>query len=300
MPLVKYKDISFRGSTLAIIEQANEIIAEYVADGYDLTLRQLYYQFVARDIIPNKQSEYSRLGSIINDARLAGLIDWGHITDRTRNVRSNSHWNDPASIMRSAAASYKIDKWERQPVRIEVWIEKDALAGVFDRVCRELDVPLFSCRGYTSQSEMWAAAQRMQKHADFGQEPVILHFGDHDPSGIDMTRDIADRLELFMGGTEVNRLALNMEQVEEFNPPPNPAKTTDSRFKAYIVEYGAESWELDALDPRTLSTLVEDTVARFRDDDLWDEAVAEEQEAIDLLNKAARNWHTIADDLRGK
>ena len=160
-------------------------IAEYAAQGYDLTLRQLYYQFVSRDLLPNRQSEYKRLGDIINDARLAGLVDWEAIVDRTRNIRALSHWSDPASIVKAAANSFAVDKWADQPKRVEVWIEKDALVGVFEPVCEELDVPLFSCRGYTSQSEVWGAAQRLEKYLMADQEVVILHIGDHDPSGLD-------------------------------------------------------------------------------------------------------------------
>ena len=78
-----FKATKFRASSLAIIDQANEIIDEYQADGYDLTLRQLYYQFVARNLIPNSQSEYNKLGTAINNGRLAGLIDWDAIKDRT-------------------------------------------------------------------------------------------------------------------------------------------------------------------------------------------------------------------------
>jgi hypothetical protein len=84
MPIIKYKDFNFRSASLSVIELANSIIAEYQAQGYDLTLRQLYYQFVARGIIPNSDAEYKKLGSVINDGRLAGLIDWDSITDRTR------------------------------------------------------------------------------------------------------------------------------------------------------------------------------------------------------------------------
>src|SRR5215467_8357308 len=156
------------------------------------------YQFVSRDPLPNRQSEYKRLGDIINDARLAGLVDWGAIVDRTRNIRALSHWSDPAAIVEAAANRFAVDKWADQPRRVEVWIEKDALVGVFEPVCDELDVPLFSCRGYTSQSEVWGAAQRLERYLMAGQEVVILHFGDHDPSGLDMTRDIRERLRLFL------------------------------------------------------------------------------------------------------
>lgn len=286
---------NFAPSTLAVIDHANAIIAEYVDQGYDLTLRQLYYQFVSRDLIPNKQSEYKRLGSIVNDARLAGLIDWNAIADRTRNLRSLAHWSDPSEIVEAVADQFRMDKWATQPYRVEVWIEKDALVGVFERVCHELDLPLLSCRGYTSQSEMWGAAQRLRRHAAAGKDVLILHFGDHDPSGIDMTRDIAERLTLFEAPLDVRRLALNMPQVEEYEPPPNPAKETDSRFMGYIKTYGDESWELDALEPNVLAQLVRDEVFSIRDVDAWAAAVEEEDEHRRLLQAVSNRWDAVAD-----
>jgi hypothetical protein len=277
MPKIRYQEQRFSASSRALIDTANKIIADYQAQGFDLTLRQLYYQFVARDIIANQQSEYKRLGSVINDARLAGLIDWHAIVDRTRNLRRNSHWNTPGEIVQSCAEQFQLDKWATQQYRVEVWIEKDALVGVVEQTCAPLDVPYFSCRGYTSQSEMWEAAQRLHKYArSYDQTPVIIHLGDHDPSGLDMTRDITDRLALFMGGMEVNRIALNMSQIEEFNPPPNPAKITDSRAAAYIALHGDESWELDALDPAQLAELIQSTVEKYRDDGAWEVVKAKE------------------------
>src|SRR5208337_2838972 len=153
MPKIKYQEINLRKDSLALIDVCNKIITEYTAAGYILTLRQLYYQLVSRDVIANKQSEYKRVGSIVNDARLAGLIDWDALEDRTRNVRSIAHWDSPEQIIAAVADQYAIDKWEDQNVRPEVWIEKDALVGVIERICNELDVAYFSCRGYTSQSE---------------------------------------------------------------------------------------------------------------------------------------------------
>jgi hypothetical protein len=283
---ILYTPRKFGKSSIAIVEQANTIIDEYAADGYDLTLRQLYYQFVSRDLLRNTQKEYKRLGSIINDARLAGLIDWDRITDRTRNLQSLSHWDSPGDIVHACAKQFRFDKWAAQPLRIEVWIEKEALAGVFERICNELDVPFFSCRGYVSQSEMWAAAQRLKAYTP-KQKAVILHFGDHDPSGIDMTRDIQDRLKLFRCRVDVHRLALNMDQVEEYEPPPNPAKATDARFNGYQSEHGDESWELDALDPPVLAALVRDWVEERRDAAAWADSEEDEQEARKRLLKAA-------------
>ena len=298
MPKIKYINRRFSAESLKMIDKANEIIAEYEAQGFQLTLRQLYYQFVARDLIPNNQKSYKNLGSVINDARLAGLIDWSHITDRTRSLKQNSHWRTPGDIINSAAASYRIDLWARQSYRPEVWIEKDALIGVIEDVCEQLDVPYFSCRGYTSQSEMWVGGQRIKSWVkSSAQTPVIFHFGDHDPSGKDMTRDIVDRLELFTGGVKLERLALNMDQVERYSPPPNPAKITDSRSTAYIAEFGNESWELDALEPRVIADLITKSVDALKNKKVWKEDEKRMEEEKKLLEKAAEQWDMIAQRL---
>jgi hypothetical protein len=294
MPKIKYKDFNFRPSTLGIINKANDIIAEYAAQGFDLTLRQLYYQFVSRDLIPNTQKDYKNLGSIVNDARLAGLIDWETIVDRTREVRTLSHFDGPEEIIEACSAQFNLDRWEGQPYRPEVWIEKDALVGVFERVCRELDVPLLSCRGYTSQSEMWGASQRMLRYKRERQKPVVFHFGDHDPSGKDMSRDILDRLEMFTRGEmKFERLALNMDQVEKYEPPPNPAKITDSRANAYIAEFGGESWELDALEPAVLEALVRDAIEGIVDEKKMARASAEQEGHRAMLSKIAERYTEV-------
>jgi len=160
MPRIAYIEKRFSRKNYQLIDTVNGIIDEYLDAGFDLTLRQLYYQLVARDIIPNSQKEYKRLGDVVSEARLAGHIDWNAIVDRTRNLRGGSHWNEPQSIILSATRSYAIDKWAAQPNRVEVWVEKDALIGVIEHACQPLDVNCFSCRGYTSQSEMWVAAER--------------------------------------------------------------------------------------------------------------------------------------------
>ena len=297
MPKIKYQDIDIGPARLSVIAKANEIIAEYRAQGFDLTLRQLYYQFVARALIANKQSEYKKLGDIINDARLAGLVDWLAIVDRTRNLKSISAWESPESIVEAVAQQYKIDLWETQPHRVEVWIEKDALVGVIEDICTELRVPYFSCRGYTSQSEMWSAAQRLIRYEGEGQKPIILHFGDHDPSGKDMSRDIADRLALFGTGAEVRRLALNMDQIDQYNPPPNPTKLTDSRADGYIAEFGHESWELDALEPAVIADLVRNEVDAIRDDEKYDEAKEREETEKSQLEAIHQRYDDVTEFL---
>lgn len=287
-----YREINFRPSSLQLIEQVNAIILEYQEMGYSLTLRQVYYQLVARDVIPNNERSYKNLGSLISDGRMSGLIDWEAIEDRTRNLKKNSHWSSPGSIIYSAARSFAYDKWEDQDNYVEVWVEKDALVGIVGQVCDELDIPYFSCRGYVSQSEMWAAAQRLEDMA--GNKNIhILHLGDHDPSGKDMSRDICDRLELFGVSVEFDRIALNYDQIEEYGPPPNPTKLSDSRATGYIAEYGYECWELDALRPDVIDALIRDKVTDLCDLDLLQAARDREEKSRETLNTVARNWSKI-------
>lgn len=292
MPKIAYKDVKFRSDSLALIDTANSIISEYDADGYDLTLRQLYYQLVARGYIENTMNSYKRVGNIINDARLSGLIDWYSVTDRTRNLRRNSHWDSPGEIIRSAVSQYAIDLREDQPNYIEVWVEKEALVEVVAKACIDLDVPYFACRGYVSQSEMWAAARRFKQRAGEGKEPHIIHLGDHDPSGIDMTRDISERMELFEAYTEVHRIALNLDQINTYNPPPNPAKITDSRCSGYMKVYGDESWELDALNPKAIKDLIQSEIAVLTD---WDRLEVKREEE-ETQKKTLQKYADLADE----
>lgn len=297
MPKICYVERRFSSESQRIVDRANAIIFEYERQGFDLTLRQLYYQFVSRDLLPNTPESYKRLGSIINDARLAGRVDWHRIEDRTRGVEAITSWSSPSSIIDACARQFKIDLWESQPYYPEVWIEKEALAGVFEGVCRELRLPYLSCRGYTSQSEMWRAAQRLEQASNRGKQPIIFHFGDHDPSGIDMSRDIQDRLWMFMGGTDFHRLALNMDQVETYQPPPNPAKITDSRSNVYIARFGDESWELDALNPTILAGLVRTAVGSIIDQSAWDAAKEEEDRYRQQIGLVSHNWNNVVTQL---
>ena len=290
---------NFRAGSLEVIAQANVIIDEYKRQGFSLTLRQLYYQFVARNYIENNQRSYKRLGSIINDARLAGMIDWDSIEDRTRNLEKPSTWNSPADIISSSARCYQENLWNAQDLYVEVWIEKDALIGVIEYVCEEWRVPYFAGRGYVSQSEEWRAGRRFSyQWRKKAKNSVIIYLGDHDPSGIDMTRDHVDRLEMFThyhDYIDVHRLALNYDQVEEYDPPPNFAKESDSRFEQYARIYGDECWELDALEPTVISDLVSGAISERVDVDRWQEAIDEESENKSLLETVYENWDDVSE-----
>lgn len=288
MPRICYTEKKFRTKALHRIAQANVIITDLDQQGYKLTLRQLYYQFVARGLLDNTMREYKNLGIVINDARLAGRIDWDAIEDRTRKLEKLSHWDCPADIINASAEQYRRDKWEEADVRIEVWVEKDALVSVIGRTAERFDVAYMSTRGYGSQSEMWGAAQRFEHYVNNGQRVVLLHLSDHDPSGVDMTRDIDDRLNKVFGvPVDVQRIALTMAQVRQYSPPPNPAKTTDSRAAAYIDQYGDKSWELDALHPSVIDQLIADAIMGMRDDDIWRNAMDQQNEEQEVLRGLA-------------
>lgn len=345
MPKLIYEKWEPGEDALDVIARVNKILDEYAAQDFDLTLRQLYYQFVALDWFPddrrwrqipdtkrwvrdlngtkNADPNYKWLGDIVNRGRLRGLIDWDRIVDRTRALAGLNHFNDPEHMLRRSLDWFHIDRWEAQDFYLEVWIEKEALAGVIEPVCNELDVNFFSCRGYTSQSEMWGAGQRLLRQIEEGKEVRILHLGDHDPSGMDMSRDIEERLLKFLAidhwrfkmrgasadSTEpsldyikdrfkLNRLALNWHQIEEYGPPPNPAKLTDARAANYVREFGYESWELDALEPPVLARLIRDAVEEHRDEDLWVEACEREQEFLEQLREAQERWPEVVEFLR--
>ena len=292
---IQYIEKRFSKTSVTIIAHANTIIREYSKQGYILTLRQLYYQFVARDLIENKQSEYKRLGSIIADGRLAGLIDWDSIEDRGRKVNRPSTWGDPSEIIETCAQQFKLDLWAGQEFRPEVWIEKEALLSIAEAACEPLRVPYFACKGYVSQSAMWAAgAKRITRYIKDGQIPVIIHLGDHDPSGIDMTRDIFDRLDMFASQPiEVSRIDLPMHTVGDHNPPPNPAKITDSRFQTYAAKHGDESWELDALSPKVLVNLIQGKILEMRDDKKWSVLYGQENDEKATLAAIAENYDLV-------
>jgi hypothetical protein len=296
MAKICFQDKEFRQNTLALINKCNVILERYHAAGYDMTVRQVYYQLVSADEIENSEKSYNKIQLLLNDARLAGLVDWDFIVDRTRNLRELSTWDSPEQILQGALNGFRIDKWASQTYRPEVWIEKDALVGVFERTCNDLQVPVLSCRGYASLSEMFEAGYRRFNRYNRGDQiPYILHFGDHDPSGIDMSRDIVNRLALLskVGQPKFDRLALNMNQVEQYDPPPNPAKITDTRARDYIIKFGGSSWELDALEPDVLNTIIRENILAVRDERLWEEAVEEENHHKETLSRIAENYDEI-------
>lgn len=286
MTCICYVPKTFSKPHQQILEWVEEVLEEY--KGYRLTVRQMFYQLVARDLIKNDDRNYKRIADVINDGRLAGVLPWDGFEDRGRSLKGWETFAGPGPALADRVVEYKMDLWRTQPYRPEVWVEKQALEGVIGEICSELRVDFYSTKGYNSQSEQWKAGRRMARRIQAGQTPIVFHLGDHDPSGIDMTRDNRERLSLFAGvPITVVRLGLNMSQIEQYAPPPNYVKVNaygeyaDSRAKAYVDEFGTEeSWELDALSPRVIHDMIRENVLRLRDEELWDEAL--EQETNDI------------------
>lgn len=286
-----YTSINFGGAKRERVLQVAAVAEEYLAKGYRLTVRQLYYQLVARGLVENNMRSYQQVVIATVDARMCGVVDWDAVEDRTREFLDRSHWAGPASLVRACAEQYHEDLWRGQAARVFVVIEKEALAGVLQPVCHGLDVPLLPARGYASVSVLREfALERLQRAAE--PRCVLLHLGDHDPSGLDMTRDLEARLRVFAPAVTltVKRVALNMNQVEEVNPPANPAKQTDSRFEAYRRDFGDKSWELDALTPEYLEKLVTREVKHFIEPQAW-------QRAERRVRQGRAKLATVADEL---
>lgn len=284
----------FTTAHLWVIKEANKIIEEYGEQGYKLTLRQIHYQFVARDLYENTQANYKRLGNILDAARKAGRVDWDAIEDRTRTLRRIPVWNTPEKALEKIQRSFKLDPWDEQPTlrRIEVWVEKDAAVGIVEPTCNALRVPFFSCRGYSSSSGLYEAGKRLAAFRGAGYETLILYLGDHDPSGVQMTQSTDDKVSLFAGHVvEFRRIALTMDQIDEHRPPANFVKETDSRTKWYVEEFGTEDcWELDALGPRTVDEIIRSHIEPLIDQAAWDATMKREEEHLATLSEIISNW----------
>ena len=284
-----FREKKFGADALARIAAANKIIAKYESQGLRLTLRQLYYQFVVANLIKNEEKAYKNLGGLISDARLAGLIDWNAIEDRVRQPVVWQSFNDPGAAVEYAIERYCLDPWREQSNYVELWVEKDALAGVLRPIASEYHVTMMVNRGYSSQSAMFESAQRFRQHNQ--KDCTLIYLGDHDPSGEDMVRDIRDRLSMFRVDVAVEKLALTMAQVEEYDPPPNPAKMSDSRAQRYVEEHGRSSWEVDALPPETLRELITARLSLLVDAEERDRVTAQEETDRAALQKMAKKLH---------
>lgn len=276
------------------MSKKDKLIAEtkHVISQYDtrLTLRQIYYRLVSAHIIKNSMNEYKYLSKVLVDARLNRQVPFRAIEDRTRGaVGGDVELQDPdESIGRAirrvkeAYRYYSVPHWLNQDTYVEVWLEKEALSGIFSGVTDGESVTLCTCRGYPSLTFMYEAYARLSNIAD-GRQIQILYFGDFDPSGEDIYRHVKDMFDTFGISAEFEKIAITQDQIKKYNIPPMPTKRSDARSAGFIAEHGDIAVELDALDPDVLEKLIEDSITDYFDDDIYTETMKKQKEDRDYI-----------------
>ena len=289
----RFQDVKFSPEAQLAVDRICGVAEDYMRQGYRLTVRQVHYQFVRNNWYRNTKENAKKLEGLIGKARLAGLLDWDAIEDRGRVTHEVGTWPCMADYLQSLNDAYRRGKWKQQPRYVEVMVEKQALQGVLLPVCQRWEVPFTANKGYSSMSSLYERGKYIQSMRDVEKKEVhVIYLGDHDPSGIDMTRDVQERLELFSDGpVTVHRVALNRDQVDHWELPENPAKMSDSRADAYVAEHGESSWELDAIPPSGLVELLEESITRLVDMKQWDADV-------DLQNRERDRLQDVVEEFR--
>ncbi len=293
-----------------VIDHITAIIDDFVGQGYILTLRQLHYQLVAGNLIVNHDKTYKKLGQIVTDCKYAGIIDWNHIEDRGR-IPYLPYWVvDVPDALNDTIGQYRLNRQLGQDNELELWTEKDALSGILRRSTKKYHIQLVVNKGYTSSSAIYRAYQRIVRSIQDGRKFTLLYFGDHDPSGLDMIRDIRVRLEemlkngrhfgeLFQDEIEITDwfevlpIGLTKKQIRKYKLPPNPTKMSDARSENYIKEHGKVCWEVDALNPKTLTEIVETNITKIIDVKMYKDMLEDEKVDRARLTKIVENLDTI-------
>lgn len=251
------------------------------------TLRQLYYRAVSLGLLRPEQSEYKRLGTLMTRAREIGKFPRTWIVDHTRATLKPSSWSGLNDYTDTVRRSYRKDYWASLEHHVEIFVEKDAIAGTIQPVTGENDVALRVCRGYSSVSFAGEIADEWSEI----RKPIFAYYlGDYDPSGFDIERDLREKLERYSGkvcrgdvenpgrdGFAWNRLGVRLEDFDEFDLVRLPLKTDDRRCKGFIAEHGASGAEVDAIPPTELRRRVEQAINDHIDVDRWNKLIRVEE-----------------------
>ena len=274
--------------TISIV---NEIISQY---DIKLTVRQIYYRLISDPYVlfQNTKSRYTQFDKILVVARERGEVDYTKIEDRTRKALGGDYgFDNPQEFLTSEIdylkncwQVYKTEIWTNQDYKLEIWVEKDALANLINQVAEGFRVVVFPSRGYTSYTKVMECLERLEGYSD--KKRVVLHLTDHDPSGIQMTRDLENRLSSYGGDSiQIKRIGLTYDQVREFNLRPNPVKKKDTRAIEYISRFGSDCWELDALPPSELQNLVKESIEKYIDVGSWNDRFKEVEKGKNWLRE---------------
>jgi len=270
-----------------VVGFVNEILSQY---RMPLTLRQIFYRLVSNYSYPNKKSSYNQLSKQLVKAREKGHSDDNRIEDRSRTfLGGDNGFDSPEGFLKhqisrfmASPELYSRKLWTSQPEFVIVWIEKDALSRVVFNIADTYNVVTAPSRGYASYTYIKKAIERFPDN----NQIIVLHFADHDPSGLDMTRDLQDRFNSYSSReVTVERIALSHDQVQRYDLAPNPTKTLDPRYQSYVSEFGNECWELDAIEPNELQRLVDGAILKHIDAKIWNNTITKQKEERQKLEK---------------
>jgi len=274
-----------------VISAVRKVLSEY---NFNLTIRQIYYRLVSDpyNLFPNTRSSYTYFDKLMVKAREEEEIDEDRIEDRTRKIiggegdifdkTPEEHLKGVLEYLKEADLYYSLKMWTNQEFNLEIWIEKDALAGLVSREANPYHIITFPCRGFSSYTKIKEGILRLNRDS---KKAIILYFGDHDPSGIQMVEDLKNRFLRYGGDVEIKKIALTIEQVRELNLTSNPVKIADSRAGSYIEEFGEECWELDAIPPSRLQHLIWKSISEYVDQDAWDLKIREIKQGRGIIAK---------------
>lgn len=282
-----------------IIENSVEILSRY--EPGVLTIRALHYQLVSIGMT-NTLQHYKRVVAAMEVARWDGRVDFEAFSDRDRAMCGETKADVTSLVAKQLEAkrqvglwmrSYSKNRWENQPYYPEILIEKKALEGVFAKPCAKWDVAVGACKGYPSLTFLYELSERLRDAQSEGKQPIILYFGDYDPSGEDIPRSIGENLQKFgVYGVEIRRIALMEQQVIEWKLPPAPAKETDSRTANWD---GLGQVELDAVKPEKLIAMLNDAINEIFDWELYDELLERESDEREQFQAELKRY--VEDDL---
>ena len=267
-----------------IVDAALDIFQQYDTA---ITLRQLYYRLVSRLLIPNTINSYKRLSRIMVKAREDGDVPVNCLEDRSRRVlgRGDMGYNSAEEYLKKKITtlqdswkSFTMPMWDDQPKNVMISLEKDALSRLVSREANRFSVRTFPTRGYPSFSFVQEMSRYITNQLG-GKPTVVLYFGDFDPSGVDIERDLSERLERYGAKSfTVQRIALTDDQIKKYRLPPMPVKMSDARADSFLEEHGDRAVELDALDPNLLQTTVRKAVVKNINMRKWNARVRKTEE----------------------
>jgi hypothetical protein len=267
-------------ATKAKVEERREALLAIIDDGKPMTVRQVFYQATVRGLVEKAESGYAKVQTDLTVMRRAGDLSYDWLADNTRWQRKPRTFDSVESALQETAQFYRKSLWRDADSYVEIWLEKDALAGVVYPITNMYDVPLMVARGYASLSFLYSAAEHIN---ELSVPTYIYHCGDFDPSGVNAGEKIGETLRELAPDAKIyfERIAVTPEQISEWDLPTRPTKTSDTRSKGF----GTISVELDAIEPNQLRSLVQDAIEQHLPADRFEVLKAAEESEREIISR---------------